>query len=359
MELFGKKMPGQCVIALAGNPNVGKSTVFNSLTGMNQHTGNWPGKTVSLASGVMRQNGGEYIVVDLPGTYSLCSRSKEEEVSEEFICSGQADCVVVVCDATALERNLILAQQILEHQSRAVVCVNLMDEADRSNIRIDLPALERALGVPVVATAAGTGQGMALLRQTMVQVAQGTRRCAPNRLGRKATPRDYVTRASLVAQRVMQRGPSGYRARQLQLDRLLTGPVSGFLVLLALLFAVVWLTVAGANVPSQLLQRLFDWGYEGLRYLAAQWHLPWFLTGPLLDGVYVTLARVISVMLPPMAIFFPLFTLLEDVGYLPRAAFLLDHGLSRCGGCGKQALTMWLGSVGMRSGRNVPISAVS
>ena len=146
--------PGERVIALAGNPNVGKSTLFNALTGMRQHTGNWPGKTVELARGRCASEGRRYLLVDLPGTYSLLARSPEEEVARDFLCFGGADAAVVVCDATALERNLNLVLQILELCPRTLVCVNLLDEAARKGLKVDLPLLADRLGVPVVGTSA-------------------------------------------------------------------------------------------------------------------------------------------------------------------------------------------------------------
>lgn len=340
-EIWQARAEGRWIVALAGNPNVGKSTVFNSLTGLRQHTGNWPGKTVALAFGQMETAEGRFLLVDLPGTYSLSSRSGEEEVAEDFIKSQEADCVVVVCDGTALERNLILAQQVMERQTRVIVCVNLMDETERSNIRIDFGRLEKMLGVPVVATAAGSGRGMERLRQTIGQVVTGRRECRPHRLGQEAEPRDFMEWADRVAEAAVTRGPSAYQERQRRFDRLLTSRGVGIPLMLLGLLLVIWLTIVGANYPSQALQWAFDWGKARLEVLLAG--LPGYITGPLLDGVYDTVARVVSVMLPPMAIFFPLFTLLEDVGYLPRVAFVLDRGLARCGACGKQALTMCMG----------------
>ena len=141
-------------VALAGNPNVGKSTLFNALTGMNQHTGNWSGKTVDTAEGIFLRSEGDIRLVDIPGTYSLMAHSPEEEIARNFICFGEADATVVVCDATALERNLILALQCIEVSRRVLVCVNLLDEAKRRGIEVDLAALSRELGVPVVGVVA-------------------------------------------------------------------------------------------------------------------------------------------------------------------------------------------------------------
>ena len=334
-----KPAPAGKTVALVGNPNVGKSTVFNGLTGLNQHTGNWPGKTVALAQGRLTIAGETYRLVDLPGTYTLAGSAGEERVTLEFIASGEADCVVIVCDATALERNLILAQQVMQRQDKAVLCLNLMDEAERGNIHIDRAGLEKALGIPVVATAAGSGKGLDRLKAAIARACRQPGR--PNRLPLTATTAQYIAWAEEVTEKTVLRGRSAYHLRQLRLDRLLTGKGLGIPLLLLLLLAVIWLTISGANYPSQVLQ----WGFDWVQARLAAWlsGLPWYVTGPLLDGVYATVARVIAVMLPPMAIFFPLFTLLEDVGYLPRVAFVLDRGLSRCGACGKQALTMCMG----------------
>ncbi len=343
-----KREPDDVVIALVGNPNVGKSTLFNALTGLNQHTGNWPGKTVAIAQGRYTYKGRGYILVDLPGTYSLLSQSEEERVAASFILSGQADCTLVLGDATCLERNLNLALQVMELTDRMVLCVNLLDEAERHGLHPDLKTLEQELGVPVVGTAASTGRGLQALQERLRDMASCRAPAPPRRTlhtGRDFLEQEnpeaaeaFVERAEAVASRVMeqQSGPNTQR-----LDRLALGRWSGRLVMLALLLGVFWLTIVGANYPSALLQRFFDWLEVWLRRLTVSW--PSVLSSLLLDGVYVTVTRVVAVMLPPMAIFFPLFTLLEDFGYLPRVAFLMDRCFERCGACGKQALTMCLG----------------
>ncbi len=318
-------------MALAGNPNVGKSTLFNAFTGLHQHTGNWPGKTVSVARGKRRHGDTEFCFVDLPGTYALNGTSEDEQIAAEYLESGEADCTVVVCDGSCLERSLILALQILERTRTVLVCVNLMDEARSRGIRIDAAALEQCLGARVVLTAAGKKEGLKTLLDAIAEARPGKQRMPYA---------DVVKEAERIAGECVHTGEKGSTWRRV-LDRTLVSRRHGIPILLLLLLGIIWLTVWGANYPSMLLQRLFDAGYGGLReWMSAA---PWWLRGVLVDGVYATCARVISVMLPPMAIFFPLFTLLEDVGYLPRMAFLLDHGMSQCGGCGKQALTLCMG----------------
>ncbi len=320
-------------VALAGNPNVGKSTLFNVLTGMNQHTGNWPGKTVGIAEGRRKEKDREFTFIDLPGTYALDGASEDEIIAAEYIRSAEADCIVVVCDGSCLERNLILALQILNQSRPTVVCVNLMDEASAQGIRVDAQALSGELGVPVILASAGRRQGIEALLVKILETV-GTK---PN-IGITDDPVEKAQRIADIC--VTVDGGQGQAWRRI-LDKFLVSRRHGISVMLLLLLLVVWLTVWGANYPSQLLERLFEAGYRALSPLAA--YLPPWLGGILLDGVYATASRVISVMLPPMAIFFPLFTLLEDVGYLPRMAFLLDHCMYRCGGCGKQALTMCMG----------------
>ncbi len=412
------------VLALAGNPNVGKSTVFNELTGMHQHTGNWPGKTVSNAQGTCSFRHRNYILVDLPGCYSLLAHSAEEEAARDFLCFGGADAVVVVCDATCLERNLNLVLQTLEITGRCVVCVNLMDEAKRKGVEVDLEKLSRLLGVLVVGAAARSGKGLdRLLRQAelvsdpsrkpavkapvryppLIEKAveallpaverfckgkvnarwlslrlleredEGLENALKSHLG--ASPREdpeiaalleelrrereaagieeshlqdgivsaVVRRAEELARETVTVKAQGYNARDRRLDRLFTSRATGFPIMLLLLLFIFWLTIAGANYPSELLSAgLFRLG-DRLRDLLAAAQAPGWLVGLCVDGVYKTLSWVVSVMLPPMAIFFPLFTLLEDFGYLPRVAFNLDRCFQKCGACGKQALTTAMG----------------
>ena len=341
-------------IALAGNPNVGKSTVFNALTNLHQHTGNWPGKTVATARGTFTYGGETYTLVDLPGTYSLLADSAEEEIARDYIRSGEADATVVVADATCLERNLNLTLQVMECTHPVILCVNLLDEAEKKGIAVDLTALQDALGIPVIGTAAGGGRGLDALRAAVRQAVhtplpppppivsypdtEGL--CADQR--QDAIAGALLTRARELAAAAV-RTPEDAHRRDRRLDRLFTSKATGIPVMLLLLGAVFWLTITGANVPSELLSRLLFSLQEPLRSALAYIHLPALLQSALVDGVYRTVAWVVSVMLPPMAIFFPLFTLLEDAGYLPRVAFNLDHHFKCAGACGRQSLTMCMG----------------
>ncbi len=412
-----KHSPTDKVIALAGNPNVGKSTVFNGLTGMHQHTGNWPGKTVSNAQGYYETEAQRYILVDIPGTYSLMAHSAEEEVARDFICFGEPDAVIVVCDATCLERNLNLVLQTMEIADKVIVCVNLMDEAKRHNIHIDTKQLSKQLGIPVVGITARDKSDL----QKLMQIAENIlgdkpinftveyppkieesiativpslyERCGKRRsrwlalklleddtqlhseivtyygeelfnssdlqqrintaksLLKKAdidteTLKDQVVstlvgKAEDICKSVVSYG--AYTAKDHELDRLLTSRATGYPIMIVLLAVVFWITITGANYPSQLLSDGLFWVQDSLTDLFNALNAPAWLHGALVLGVYRVLAWVVSVMLPPMAIFFPLFTLLEDAGYLPRIAYNLDKPFQKCCACGKQALTMCMG----------------
>lgn len=325
-------------VALAGNPNVGKSTLFNALTGLRQHTGNWPGKTVASARGHFTSGGREYELVDLPGTYSLFSHSPEEEIAREFLASGSADAAIVVCDATCPERGLRLALQTMSLTRRVVVCMNLLDEAKRSGVQLDLAALEHELGVPVIGMTARSGKGVDRVAEAVERVlaAPETEFVPPP----SDDPAATVAAADELCRSVTLR--RGRDTRTEKLDHILTGRRFGIPAMLLLLLGVLWLTVCGASYPSQLLSDLLI-GFEEPLHRLITHALGEGVADLLAGGVYRTLAWVVSVMLPPMAVFFPLFTLLEDFGYLPRIAFNLDNCLRRAGACGKQALTMCMG----------------
>ena len=414
--------PDDKIIALAGNPNVGKSTVFNNLTGLNQHTGNWPGKTVSNAQGKYKHKDKSFIMVDIPGTYSLMASSAEEEIARDFVCFGMPDATVVVADATCLERNLNLILQTLETTDRVVVCVNLIDEAKRKSISIDYDKLSSLLGVPVVPTSARSGKGLMELMDAVYDVSNGLVATSPLKI-----PYDEVIESAInmlqpkidekargnidtrwAALKLLDGDPTLIKAlskhlsfdlmeepelqellskaKQLlsdsginpnhfrdrvvtrlvkqaeeisnmtvcfenkqynltdrKIDRILTSKIFGIPIMLGMLAVIFWLTIAGANVPSGLLTDLFNWIEAKLTLFFTWAGSPQWLHGILVLGIYRTLTWVISVMLPPMAIFFPLFTLLEDLGYLPRVAFNMDNFFKKACAHGKQALTMCMG----------------
>ena len=345
-------------IALAGNPNTGKSTVFNALTGLKQHTGNWSGKTVGNAVGYFSLHDWQAELYDLPGIYSLFSESAEERAAKEFICYEAPDITVVVLDATSLERNLPLGLQIMELTKNVVFCLNLMDEAKKKGIAIDHEQLQKITGVPVISMAARSGVGLTELKRLLLGIAEGHRRIVPRGIDWSFAPDTeegyhsekfreerslaFLERAEEICEKVVQKKEKKDRFTE-GLDKIMLSPKTGIPLMLLLLGAVFWITVAGANVPSDLLMRAMNhWGTV-LRGGLVSLGTPLWLESLLMDGVYLTVSWVTAVMLPPMAIFFPLFTLLEDFGLLPRIAFNLDGLFQKAGAHGKQALTMSMG----------------
>lgn len=395
----------QFTIAFAGNPNVGKSTVFNNLTGLNQHTGNWVGKTVCNAFGCMKYKGINYTLADLPGTYSLLSGSKEECVARDYLCFDSPDLVVVVVDATCIERNLNLVLQILEITTRVVVCVNLMDEAIKKSISVNKKELSSLLGVPVIETSARSGKGMDELREMIYKMTVCEKKTYVDKIEydsfiekrsneiyqeiRSKCKNDIIARfyslrllendeefnlslekncgikinqstlhsneyKDSITQAIVKEAESiflktvvfnnsEYNKRDRKLDKLFTSKLTGIPIMLLLLGLIFWITIVGANYPSQLLSTLFNNINVFLENLLRYIHTPDVLISMICDGIFKTTSWVVSVMLPPMAIFFPLFTILEDFGYLPRVAFNLDKYFRLAGAHGKQSLSMCMG----------------
>lgn len=411
------------VIALAGNPNVGKSTLFNRLTGMKQHTGNWPGKTVTNAVGEYKDKNNHFAFVDIPGTYSLNAHSAEEEVARDFLIFGAPDLAVVVCDATCLERNLNLVLQVMEICPRVLVCVNLLDEARKKGISIDMNRLKLSLGVPVVGTSARKGGGVKEFIFALEKLKSGeydgmqrvqvvyplplenaissvkkeldkivttynnrwlaikllendtsfiesleghfnfslqkdtelsnALESAKNELLQAGIDENsfknylvsglVLTAEAICDEKTVNFQNKEYRSRDFKIDKILTGKITGPMFMILLLALILWITVSAANYPSQLLWSFFSYLEESLFDLSLHIGIPRVFADMLFHGAFRVLCWVISVMLPPMAIFFPMFTLLEDLGYLPRIAFNLDNGFKKCSACGKQALTMCMG----------------
>ncbi len=404
-------------VGLIGNPNVGKSTIFNGLTGMRQHTGNWPGKTVAKATGYKVYNGMSYQFEDLPGTYSLLAHSKEEDVTRNFVYFDDYDALIVVCDATALERNLNLVLQVLEITDKVVVCVNLLDEAKKKKIDVDLRKLSLLLGVPVVGAIARDKKGfndlldkvklVSLKKEGYVKINYDNFILKDIKKLEKFIPKnlvnsenvllrylasdydfinafDYKYKTNLmrnleakyikedilngfksrginyddidtiitetineksysICKRVVKYNKDNYDKKERIIDKYLTNKITGIPIMLCLLFLILWITITLANIPSDFLYEKF-FEFEDILYnFLVNIHLPIWFTDMFVHGVYRVLAWVVAVMLPPMAIFFPLFTLLEDFGVLPRIAFNLDKSFEKCSSCGKQALTMVMG----------------
>ena len=401
------------IVALAGNPNTGKSTVFNYLTGLKQHTGNWPGKTVSTARGEFNYNNINYDLIDLPGTYSLFALSQEEIVARDFICFGDVDAVIVVCDATCLERNLNLVFQVLELTDKVVLCINLIDEAEKKSIKIDRQKLEDLLGIPVVLTSAKNKIGMEELQDKLQQIVLKETssyknlikydddienlvdsfkeelestfpQINPRWLGLRLLDGDESLFSSLkkyiegdfssTLEDIKSKIPQNIDKKKIRddfskinydyasklfeasvstknnkedfddkIDSIVTSKHFAIPIMLIMLSVILWITICGANYPSELLSKALFSIEPGMYNFLMNLNLPIWICNMIVFGLYKTFAWVVSVMLPPMAIFFPLFTFLEDLGYLPRIAFNLDHLFKKCKTHGKQCLTMCMG----------------
>ena len=370
-------------IALIGNPNVGKSTLFNELTKMHQHTGNWAGKTVGVAVGYHD----DLEIYDLPGTYSLIPHSLEEEITSDFIIKKDYDLALIVCDATMLERNLNLVIQTLEVTNQAILCVNMIDETIKNGITIDIDKLSKLLHIPVVGISAKKKIGIESLLKEITNFNNnetfkvdycGELEDSINAISDLVNSRfeaikciidDNIKddKTCLVKSYLCDQGINSLdsvmesiykkcedinnevtiknlkKKNNRKLDKILTNKITGIPIMILMLIGILYISIEGANYPSSILFSFFKWLKDILNDILLNICIPKVIVDLLINGVYQVLTWVVAVMLPPMAIFFPLFTLLEDLGVLPRIAFNLDGYFQKSNACGKQALTMCMG----------------
>lgn len=329
-----------------GNPNVGKSTVFNEITGSHQHTGNWIGKTIDFAKGKYSYKYIDYELIDLPGTYSLTATSKEEKIARDYLLYEKYDCVVIVVDSTMLRKNLNLVYQVLKICSNAVVMLNLTDEAKKKNITIDSDKLSEILCVPVIKATARSGRGVNELLEYIHLI-------STNQLETECAALDFLEDSDSIIEAIGKKAisiekecvitlPSKKERFDDKLDKILLGKFTSVIIMLIMLGGILWLTIVGSNYPSDALRALFDTILNHLESIMSRLNMP-ILTSLVVDGMLKVLFWVVAVMLPPMAIFFPLFAILEECGILPRFAFNLDRPFEKCGACGKQALCTCMG----------------
>lgn len=332
-------------VLLMGNPNVGKSTVFNEITGMHQHTGNWTGKTVDSAIGKYYYKYNNYELIDLPGTYSLIASSKEEEVAGNYLLNENYDCVVIVIDATLLQRNLMLFYQIFDITSKVVVLLNLCDEAKKRNIEIDKNILQNLLGVPVIKATARSGKGINELLEEIHLVVTNEEDYYTKRSVDidKIDTDNILEKAQFVSSKAIKTVPSKKEKRDEILDKILLGKYTSIPIMLLIFGLILFITIRLSNYPSEFLSDIFSKFEVFLSNKMTDSGISPILISLLVDGMLKVLLWVIAVMLPPIVIFFPLFSLLEDFGILPRFAFNLDSPFEKCNACGKQALTTCMG----------------
>lgn len=332
-------------VLLMGNPNVGKSTVFNEITGMHQHTGNWTGKTVDSAIGKYYYKYNNYELIDLPGTYSLIASSKEEEVAGNYLLNENYDCVVIVIDATLLQRNLMLFYQIFDITSKVVVLLNLCDEAKKRNIEIDKNILQNLLGVPVIKATARSGKGInELLEEIHLVVTNEEDYYTKRNVDIDKIDTDNILeKAQFVSSKAIKTIPSKKERRDEILDKILLGKYTSIPIMLLIFGLILFITIKLSNYPSEFLSDIFSKFEVFLSNKMTDSGISPILISLLVDGMLKVLLWVIAVMLPPIVIFFPLFSLLEDFGILPRFAFNLDSPFEKCNACGKQALTTCMG----------------